>query len=524
MGGRCPDEELLAAFVHRNLSGPSAQEVERHIDTCPACRAVVAELLRAEGPQGAGAPTREEDEAYLGTLPPSSPPSPRPPLLVPGATVGRFRILERIGGGGMGVVFAAHDPELDRKVALKLLRADLAQGAPGEEARARLLREAKAMARLAHPNVIGVHDVGALGEEIFLAVEFVDGQTLGAWVRERPRSWREVLAVYIQAGRGLAAAHEAGLVHRDFKPDNALVGRDGRVRVTDFGLVRSTTLPWPALTPPPVPVGGEVSLKDALTRAYQLLGTPGYMAPEQLEGRAADERSDQFSFCVALFEALFGERPFRGKNIQELRDAIRHAKPAFPVRSRVPLGVRRALARGLAPSPFDRHASMDALLRELESARRIARRWWYAAAGGAALAGVGALVALWPATREAAPLGFPAPSAEVSYARGVAEAEAGNWSAAEALFDEAEIAAEAARQDSIAAVAEIALAEVVGLRMGRTDEGLKIARRAQAKLVRLGGGGALQARLDAVSAQLRMAPGLSAATDAGGPTPGPLAR
>ncbi len=238
-------------------------------------------------------------------------PRPRDPsaeALERGAAVGRYVILDRIGAGGMGVVYAAYDPELDRRVALKLLRTDRF-AAPGH---LRLLREAKALARLTHPNVVAVHDAGTFGDQVFVAMELVEGETLRQWLEAGARSWREVLDRLLAAGRGLAAAHAAGLVHRDFKPENVLLGRDGRVRVVDFGLAKA--LADAAEEPAAPDSGGE--LASPLTEWGAVLGTPAYMAPEQIRGIAADARSDQFSFCVALYEALYGERPF-GKGPRE---------------------------------------------------------------------------------------------------------------------------------------------------------------------------------------------------------------
>jgi serine/threonine protein kinase len=216
-------------------------------------------------------------------------------------------VLDRIGAGGMGVVYAAYDPELDRRVALKLLRPDRF----GSDAdRLRLLREAQALARLADPHVVSVYDTGTFGDRVFVAVELVEGETLRQWLgglRAAPRSWREVLARFLPAGRGLAAAHAAGLVHRDFKPENVLLGRDGRVRVADFGLAEAAPEP-----------GGKLA---ALPAEWGLvLGTPAYMAPEQLRGIAVDARSDQFSFCVALFEALYGRPSARCRRGRRCRD------------------------------------------------------------------------------------------------------------------------------------------------------------------------------------------------------------
>ncbi len=291
------------------------------------------------------------------------------PLLGRGAQVGRYVILHPIGQGGMGVVYAGYDPELDRKVALKLLRPDRAGG---EVARSRLLREAQAIARLSHPNVVAVFDAASFGDQVFIAMELVPGRTLREWLQEKPRSWREVIALFLDAGRGLAAAHAAGLVHRDFKPDNVLLGDDGRVRVVDFGLAR--------------PAGIETDDGDG-----SILGTPAYMAPEQLRGAPADARSDQYGFCVALWEALYGRRP---------GDASPSA--GAPRASPIPPWLRQALLRGLSADPAERHPSMDALLAVLgRDPWRLRRRLLAAAAvllvvAAAAAAGLG-----WQRSRQA---------------------------------------------------------------------------------------------------------------------------
>ncbi len=275
--------------------------------------------------------------------------------LVRGARLGRYTILEQLGQGGMGVVYTAYDPELDRRVAIKLVRT------AGAESSARLLREAQALARLSHPNVVGVFDVGTFGEAVFVAMEHVDGVTLSAWLRD-DRERAQVVAMFTAAGRGLAAAHAAGLIHRDFKPDNVLVGKDGRPRVVDFGLARAAeTVPAPleGTVPPTAAVGD-------LTATGAIMGTPAYMAPEQFLGVPADARTDQFSFFVALYEALYGQRPFEGETFASLSMNVSQGKvrPA-PARTSVPQKLRAVLLRGLRPSPDARHPSMEAVLRAL---------------------------------------------------------------------------------------------------------------------------------------------------------------
>ncbi len=304
-----------------------------------------------------------------------------------GTALGRYVLLERIGAGGMGEVYAAYDPQLDRKIALKLLRGDLFSGADASLGRTRLLREAQAVARLAHPNVIGVHDVGTFGEQIFVALEFVEGRTLRAWLQERPHPWREVLGLFLQAGRGLAAAHAAELIHRDFKPDNVLVSRDGRARVLDFGLARTATDGGPQA--PAAPASDSGLLSAELTQAGAVVGTPAYMAPEQLLGQSAHARTDQFNFCASLYEALYGVRPFAGTTFAALTAAILERRLAPPQKGQdVPSWLHRAVVRGLAPKAEERFPSMEALLAALSADPAVVRRRaaLFAAAGVAVLA------------------------------------------------------------------------------------------------------------------------------------------
>ena len=308
-----------------------------------------------------------------------------------GSTLGRYIVLNKLGGGGMGVVYAAYDPELDRKVAVKLLRAESPERRKDPRAPERLLREAQAMARLSHPNVIPVHDVGTLDGQVFIAMEFVEGQTLAHWLKEAPRTAREVLEVFIQAGKGLAAAHAAGLVHRDFKPENVLIGRDGQVKVLDFGLARAAEeLDAHAPTLPPKLEAKDPSmpriLSEQLTKTGTFLGTPAYMSPEQLLGRPTDARTDQFSFCVALHEALYGERPFDAPSVEALTEKVSKGEFKEPSKSsRVPGWMRQILLRGLRPNADERYPSVEALLSELRKDPRVARRRALAI-GGAVLA------------------------------------------------------------------------------------------------------------------------------------------
>ncbi|MCY1023361.1 serine/threonine-protein kinase [Pyxidicoccus sp. MSG2] len=317
----------------------------------------------------------------------------------------RYTVLDMLGHGGMGLVLSAYDVRLNRRVALKVLRPVWGLDT-SEDAQVRLLREAQAMARLNHPNVVHVYDSGRLEDEsVFIAMEYVEGRTLQQWIRQQSRPWREVLRAFLDAGRGLVAAHAAGLVHRDFKPDNVLVGEDGRVRVTDFGLaqaVHGAGLEDAAPEAPAAPLPR--TFMEPLTESGKVLGTPRYMAPEQLQGHAVDARSDLYAFCVALYEALYGVRPFAGDTFIALLDA-RAAERIIPPppHSDVPAWVARAVLRGLKADPLQRPGSMRELLAELENdpeQRRRARLRAGALAGGVALLGV---AAVWGWVRQETP-------------------------------------------------------------------------------------------------------------------------
>ncbi|HEV7557078.1 MAG TPA: protein kinase, partial [Kofleriaceae bacterium] len=300
--------------------------------------------------------------------------------LAAGARLGRYQLVRELGAGSMGEVWDARDTELDRFVALKVLRPSVGDGV----ARARLVREARAMARLRHPNVITVFDAATIDGRDVIAIERIDGTTLASWLAAG-HARRDVFATLVAAGRGLAAAHAAGIVHRDFKPQNVLVesGASGRVVVTDFGLARAAGETDDAAAS--VPAFG--ALDSPLTMTGAVLGTPAYMAPEQLAGDPADERSDQFAFCVTLWEALAGTRPFPGDSIQAIATAMTSAPHGS---ERVPRRLRPIVARGLDSDPSRRWLSMDALLAALTRAWRRPRR----VAIGVACAGVVALVAL----------------------------------------------------------------------------------------------------------------------------------
>jgi serine/threonine protein kinase len=292
--------------------------------------------------------------------------------LAAGATLGKYRLERVLGAGGMGVVWAALDPDLERAVAIKVLRAS-----DGSEVqRTRLLREARAMARLKHPNVLTVYEVGTANGVDYIAMELVEGDNLGAWFSQSPPR-DQVIAALLAAGRGLAAAHEAGIVHRDFKPENVLRDRKGHVYVTDFGLAFGQVEESAELVPLAVAAlsasgSGRRSLDSVLdsplTQTGVLIGTPAYMAPEQFAGRAAGPRSDQFAFCVTAWEALTGTRPFRGKDLAELQGAA--AAGISKLQGTVSPAVHAVLARGLSADPDARWPDMPVLLGELERALR----------------------------------------------------------------------------------------------------------------------------------------------------------
>jgi len=297
------------------------------------------------------------------------------------STIGPYQVLKRIGEGGMGVVYAAYDDKLERKVALKLIRG-AAMRRP--EGRARTLREARALARLSNPHVVHVYQVGEVDDEIYVAMEFLNGPTLRAWLAARPRTWREALAVFRQAGEGLAAAHHQGVIHRDFKPANVIVGDDGRVRVLDFGLAHFFGLDGEEGELRALPAAGEIT-DVLLTQTGAVLGTPAYMAAEQFAGGRGDAKSDQFSFCTALYEALYRQRPFAGDRLDALASAVQDGR-VHPVTARhdVPPWLHRVVVRGLQPDPAARWPSMDALLAALSPPEARARWGRIAGVTGAA--------------------------------------------------------------------------------------------------------------------------------------------
>ncbi|MCB9748574.1 MAG: protein kinase [Myxococcales bacterium] len=307
-----------------------------------------------------------------------SAPTTENPLRGAPRTVGRYVVFSRLGEGGMGVVYAAYDPKLDRKVAVKLVRPGPSGSSASDDPTRRLEQEARALAKLSHNNIVRVYEVGTFRDQVFVAMEFVDGVTLREWQFKRAATWRDVLPKYVAAGRGLAAAHRAGIVHRDFKPDNVLVSAEGEVRVLDFGLAarrggrsRAAGDAWSASAVFDIS-GDEQTMHAPADRTYKtqagaLVGTPAYMSPEQYLGARVEATSDQFSFCVALYEALYGQRPFVGESLAVLAsNIVDGALAETPAFVKVPQWLRRVLLRGLSRAPSDRFPDMDALLRALE--------------------------------------------------------------------------------------------------------------------------------------------------------------
>ncbi len=312
--------------------------------------------------------------------------------------IGRFVVEGRLGVGGMGEVYLAVDEELGRKVAIKWVLPLLDDDREGDPPRQRLRREARALAKLSHPNVVQIYELGEHDGRTFLAMEYVDGQTLGQWLTSSPRRWPEVLERFIDAGRGLAAAHAAGVIHRDFKPDNVLIGRDGRVRVADFGLATADPTNHEQVVTEDHPAD------SPLTSTGAVLGTIRYMPLEQLRGEPVDERSDQFAFCVALFEALWRYPPFEASSALARREALEQGQPFEPHGS-VPAYLWRVIRRGLARDPAQRWPDMDSMLDALRG-RRFSRTL-LAVAALAATAALGS--SLWPSHSALGPIDVPDP-------------------------------------------------------------------------------------------------------------------
>jgi len=348
----CPPPDRVLDYLARRIDARERDAIEQHVDGCAACRQLLVELARTD-----------LDDVVA-----------RAPIDDP-KTIARYRVDARLGEGGMGTVYAAYDPQLDRRVAIKLVHPELVMRGGVE----RLLREGRALARLAHPNVVAVFDAGTDGDRVYVAMELVEGETLASWLRAAPRSWRDIVGKFVAAGRGIAAAHRAGIVHRDVKPENVLVARDGRPKVADFGLAGHSE-PVPAQLSP----SELTEPTQRLTQPGMVMGTPLFMSPEQRRGDEVGPATDQYSLCAAIDHALDG--------------------------ARIPRWLRRALDRGLAADPAARFPSIDALIDAIDPARRTKRNRAIAIAAGASAALVAAGVG-FVATREPDAIGDACASA-----------------------------------------------------------------------------------------------------------------
>lgn len=306
--GRCLDANQALDFASASITAERRADIEAHLDGCEDCRYVVAEIFQSD---------------LVATKAPTEP-----------TKVGRYELLDELGSGSAGTVFRALDPTLQRDVALKLIHCD------SDTVRAAFLKEARVLARLTHSNITSIYDAGEEGTELFLAIELIEGGTLRDY--QAQHSWGEVLRCYIGAGKGLLAAHLAGVIHRDFKPDNVLVDSDGNAHVTDFGLGQLIA---------EVEAGEEPQLRPVL------VGTPAYMAPEQVRGEAASHHSDQYSFCASLYEGLHGNR---------MPKAVGAAQDSAAQNTDVPKRIAAIIQRGMHAHPSKRYESMSDLLRELE--------------------------------------------------------------------------------------------------------------------------------------------------------------
>ena len=354
----CPNEnELLAYFGQPRREG--TEPIEDHLAGCGDCRALVA-AFSSELPFDESRPPPHDD-----TVDEAAHPRHR--------QFGRYLVTSTLGRGAMSIVHGAYDPELDRKVAIKVWRSSEARNPYIQR---RMLREARALAQIRHRNVVGVHDVGTLDGEVWVALEFIHGPSVDGWLSQ-PRRVLEVLEVMLQAANGLAAVHAAGLLHRDFKPANLMLEPQEhgspRVKLMDFGLVRPLS---------------EAAVHRALDDRAQYAssdgaGTPAYMAPEQLDGQPATLKTDQFSFWVTMWEALYRTRPFPAGDVETLRTLMRSSSPHAPAGPRIPRWLRRACERGLSLDPSDRFASMADVVAALQHGKGRRRRaiWQLTAAG-----------------------------------------------------------------------------------------------------------------------------------------------
>jgi hypothetical protein len=357
----CADADTLAGLVGGVLPESERAAIATHAATCERCHALLDQLF--ESSSAGGVTPAGPDDTTRGDEPSGE---RAKASLRSGANVGRYVIEERVGAGGMGVVFAATDSELHRRVAIKLLRRSGQGGVMSTAGRERLMREARLLASLSHPNVLTVFDVGTHEGDIFIAMELVDGGSLTSWLKRSPRTTDEIIDRMIEAGRGLAAAHAGGVVHRDVKPDNILVGLDDRARVTDFGLARIGQDMASDLD-----ARKAAALSPDLTKTGALMGTPVYMAPEQWNNGTIDARTDQWAFCATLYEVIAGVRPFSVDNPALRTAEIETGRIAAPAQGRsVPAWLRKIVERGLRANPKDRWSSMEVVVEALVRGRQ----------------------------------------------------------------------------------------------------------------------------------------------------------
>jgi serine/threonine protein kinase len=452
------------------------------------------------------------------------------PSTIRGKAIDRYIVVDEVGAGGMGVVYKAYDPDLGRLVALKLVGR-----ARNVRAGARLEREARAIAKLAHPNVVAVYDVGRVDEQLFIAMEFVVGASLTDWLAGVRRSQRDVIDVFTQSARGLAAAHDAGLVHRDFKPDNVLIGSDGRARVADFGLAylddvddSGSGVAAPPIELPPESVASSIGLKPDLTPPGAPVGTPRYMSPEQHRGQRVDPRADQFAWSIAFYEALTRQRAFPGADVTELRRAVLNNELRdFPPGAGVPKWLQQLLRRALAIDPGKRWPSMHDIVDELDrdragdrmstldgsantdpmiaafpppegAAARVEHlrarldQAWAKKSRGAWTAATSLCRDVLDASRE---IDYPPLTAAALYLRGNLEHRTGApGTARDTLYQAAHVAARAG-DDWQLANTWVFLVLVVGAGLGNVDESEALARVAEIAIARVGDNASLRSRL-----------------------------
>ncbi len=418
--GGCPDEHAFSALLQGTLDEGERRALHEHLDGCGRCSELMDELGRLL----ASEPGPREEQPARGSE-------------GRGERVGgRYELLRLVGAGGMGAIHEAHDEALGRKVAIKLLRPDLLDPGVRDDCSARLLREARLLAAVHHPNVLAIYDVGIWKDQVFLAIQYVEGTTVRQWIEQEHPSWPRVLDVYLRVGSGLAEAHRLQLVHRDIKPDNILLDPGGRAWLADFGLACAIGAGVQLREAEPTAEQGTIDpYRSAITRSGAVLGTPAYMAPEQHNGLEVDERADQFSFCASLYESLAGRRAFPGESLREVRAAAcsgpRPSRPAGGRGKGVPAALWKVLERGMAARPSERFASMNELLTALTGAatrRSVAQRalralvWTLAIAAGVAVVALGTLVSA--AMLLSSPSPSPSPSTSASASASAAPTDA----------------------------------------------------------------------------------------------------